>query len=137
MVIVAKGNPLSQAFIGRDAQECVFLNKLHTACLSYPFIHLGEETKWSNISKETNMTARLKSRHTLYSKERKLASLPSDPVLDFSPLFPSFFLLFPDDNELADLLFAFSFKEMFRLTGCEVDPGAAPSCSNSRSTKTT
>ena len=83
------------------------------------------------------MTARLKTRHTLYSVERKLASLPSDPVLDFSPLFPSFFLLFPDDNELADLLFAFSFKEMFRLTGCEVDPGAAPSCSNSRSTKTT
>ena len=80
------------------------------------------------------MTVRLKTGHTLYSVERKLASLPSDPVLDFSPLFPSFFLLFPDDNELADLLFAFSFKEMFRLTGCEVDPGAAPSCSNSRST---
>ena len=83
------------------------------------------------------MTARLKSGHRLYSVERKLAFLPSDPVLDFSPLFPSFFLLFPDDNELADLLFAFSFKEIFRLTGCEVDPGAAPSCSNSRSTKTT
>ena len=84
------------------------------------------------------MTARLKTGHKLHSTERKLASLPSDPVLDFSPLFPSFFLLFPDDNELADLLFAFSFKEMFCLTGCvEVDPGAAPSYSNSRSTKTT
>ena len=79
------------------------------------------------------MTARLKTRHTLYSVERKLASLPSDPVLDFSPLFASFFLLFPDDNELADLLFV---KEMFLLTGCQVDPGAAPSCPNSRSTKT-
>ena len=83
------------------------------------------------------MTVRLKTGHTLYSVERKLASLPSDPVLDFSPLFPSFFLLFPDDNELADLLFNFSFKEMFQLTGCEVDPGAAPSCSSSRSTSST
>ena len=83
------------------------------------------------------MMARLKIGHTLYSVERKLASLPSEPALDFSLLFPSFILLFPDDNELAELLFAFSFKEMFRLTGCEVDPGAAPSCSNSRSTKTT
>ena len=83
------------------------------------------------------MTARLKSGHTLYSVERKLAFLPSDPVLNFFLFFPSFFLLFPDDNELVDLLFAFSFKEMFRLTGCEVDPGATPSCSNSRSKKTT
>ena len=81
--------------------------------------------------------ARLKIGHTLYSVERKLASLPSEPALDFSLLFPSFFLLFQDGNELTDLLFAFSFKEMFHLTGCEVDPGAAPSCSNSRSTKTT
>ena len=59
------------------------------------------------------MTARLKTGHTLYSIERKLATSPSDPVLDFSPLFPSFFLLFPDDKELADLLFAFSYKEYF------------------------
>ena len=83
------------------------------------------------------MTARLKTGHALYRIERKLASLPSDPVLNFFLFFPSFLLLFPDDNELADLLFAFSFKEMFHLTGCEVDPGATPSCSNSRSTKTT
>ena len=83
------------------------------------------------------MMARLQIGHTLYSVERKLASLPSEPALDFSPLFPSFFLLFPDDNELAELLFAFSFKEMFHLTGCEVDTGVTPSCSNSRSTKTT
>ena len=48
------------------------------------------------------MMARLKIGHTLYSVERKLASLPSEPALDFSPLFPSFFLLFPDDNELAE-----------------------------------
>jgi len=62
-------------------------------------------------------------------------TLPSDPVLDLSLVFPSFFLLFPEDSELADLLFAFSFKEMFRLTGCDVEPGAAPSCSSSRSDK--
>ena len=51
MLIVAKGNPLSQALIDRDAQECVSLNKLHTAFLRFPaFIHLGEETKWTNVS---------------------------------------------------------------------------------------
>ena len=52
MLIVAKGNPLSQALIDRDAQECVSLNKLHTACLRYAFtcMHLGEETKWTNVS---------------------------------------------------------------------------------------
>ena len=61
--------------------------------------------------------------------------LPSDPLLDLSLLFPSFFLLFPDVRELADLLFAFSFKEIFLLTGCEVDPWVAPSCSSSRSNK--
>lgn len=59
--------------------------------------------------------------------------LPSDPVRDLSLLFPSFFLLFPEDSELEDLLLALSFKEMFRLTGCDVDPGADPSCSSSRS----
>ena len=48
--------------------------------------------------------------------------LPSDPLLDLSLLFPSFFLLFPDVRELADLLLAFSFKEIFLRTGCEVDP---------------
>ena len=53
MLIVAKGNPLPQALIDRDAQECVSLSNLHTACLRYPFMYLGEETKWSNVSKET------------------------------------------------------------------------------------
>lgn len=62
--------------------------------------------------------------------------LPSDdPLLVLSLLFPSFFLLFPDDSELVDLLLALSFKEMFRLTGCDADPWLAPSCSNSRSNK--
>ena len=41
---------LSQALIDRDAQECVSLNNLHTAFLRFPFIHLGEETKWTNVS---------------------------------------------------------------------------------------
>ena len=60
--------------------------------------------------------------------------LPSDdPLLVLSLLFPSFFLLFPDDSELVDLLLALSFKEMFRLTGCDADAWLAPSCSNSRS----
>lgn len=59
--------------------------------------------------------------------------IPSDPLLDLSLLFPSFFLLFPEDSELADLVFAFSFKDMFRRTGWEVEPGAVPSCSSSRS----
>ena len=122
-------------------KECLSLNDLHKVCLRYmyPFLYTWgkRQSEVTFLVYANNMTARLKTGHTLHSTERKLASLPSDPVLDFSPFFPSFFLLFPDDNELADLLFAFSFKEMFCLTGCEVDPGAAPSCSNSRSTKTT
>ena len=61
-------------------------------------------------------------------------NLPSDdPLLVLSLLFPSFFLLFPEDSELVDLLLALSFKEMFRLTGCDADPWFAPSCSSSRS----
>ena len=44
------GNPLSQALIERDTQECVSLNKLHTAFLRYPFMHLAEQTKWTNVS---------------------------------------------------------------------------------------
>ena len=66
---------------------------------------------------------------------KNLIQLPSDPLLDLSLLFPSFFLLFPEVSELVDLLLALSFKEMFRLTGCEVDPWVAPSCSSSRSNK--
>ena len=46
----SQGNPLSQALIDRAAQECVSLNKLHTACLRYPFIHLAKQTKWTNVS---------------------------------------------------------------------------------------
>ena len=59
------------------------------------------------------MMARLKIGHILYSVERKLASLPSDPVLAFSPLFPSFFLLFPDDNELAECSLLSVLKKCF------------------------
>jgi len=63
-----------------------------------------------------------------------LSLSPSDdPLLVLSLLFPSFFLLFPEDSELVDLLLALSFKEMFRLTGCDADPWFAPSCSSSRS----
>ena len=47
---IAKRNPLPQLVIDSPDQECVFLNNLHTACLRYPFIHLGEETKWTNVS---------------------------------------------------------------------------------------
>ena len=31
------------------SRVCVSQN-LHTACLRFPFIHLGEETKWTNVS---------------------------------------------------------------------------------------
>ena len=46
----SQGNPLSQALIDRAAQECVSPNNLHTAFLRFPFVHLGEETKWTNVS---------------------------------------------------------------------------------------
>ena len=62
MLIVAKGNPLSQTLIDRTAQKCVSLNNLHTAFLRYRSIHLGEETKWSKLSclrLGDNMTPRL------------------------------------------------------------------------------